>query len=50
MVTVGSVDGVEHGFVAQILVPEPETSVMLVAIAVAIGFLFARKRLFHSPL
>ena len=49
-VGVGLVDGVEHGFVGQILVPEPGTSVMLAAIAVAIGFLFARKRLFHSPL
>ena len=45
-VGVGLVDGVEHGFVAQI-VPEPGTWAMLAALAVAIACLFARKRWFH---
>ena len=45
---VGLVDGVEHGFVGQI-VPEPGTRAMLAAVAVAIGCLLARKRVFSSP-
>ena len=41
---VGLIDGVEHGFVGQIVVPEPGTGALLAALAIAGSLWFARQR------
>ena len=41
---VGLVDGIEHGFVGQIVVPEPGTGALLAALAIAGSLWFARQR------
>ena len=43
-VGVGLVDGVAHGFVGQIVVPEPGTGALLAALAIAGSLWFARQR------